>query len=100
VIRFPRNHLADETVARINIAAKRARTRHAAGPELEPDDAELVDLPAELMPSSPPALGKPAAETPIATETVAEEVPPLEDSGLDTGLMLGGADSFDALLKT
>lgn len=104
MIRFPRNHVADETMARVMVAAKRVRTRRE-GPELEPEDDELVDLPPSLMPITPPRAGSRGAS---GTEAEAEQnappssgdVPPLDESGLDQGLILHGADSFDALFKT
>lgn len=98
MIRFPRNHIADETVARIMVAAKRVRSR-AKEPELAPDDLELVDLPPSLMPAQPVAALQAPAGAPAA-EVDPASVPPLEETGLDPGLVLAGADSFDALLKT
>lgn len=95
MIQLPKRHLADETLARIAVASKRTRERSQAAPELEPAPGELVDLPPSLMPAKPIK----TAETPEAAPPEAPP-PPLNETGLDMGLVLHGADSFDALLKT
>jgi hypothetical protein len=93
VIRFPRQHLADQTAARIHIAAQRSR---ASAPMLEPDDSELVPLPIRGVGAVAPGAAPPNARE--AEVTGAAELPPLDASGLDMGAVLSGADSFDALM--
>lgn len=91
-MKMPRHHIADETLARIAVAAKRTRRRPA--PETNVD--ELPPLPPLLMPGKPLELGQPAPSSPAIA---AESVPPLAESGLDAGMVLHGADSFDAALE-
>jgi hypothetical protein len=94
-MKFPKRHLADSTLARIMIAARQTSSaRNGAA-----DSLELVELPplgnTELAPPGAPqgAQQQQAAEQPPA------ELPPLESSGLDAGLVMQGADSFDAMTK-
>lgn len=94
-MRWPRKHQADETVARILVAAKRVENR-ATPPELEPADEELVDMPLDMLP--PPELEQQQGAPPQQQQQGAPELPPLDESGLDTGMVLQGRDSFDALL--
>lgn len=102
MIRFPRQHIADETLARIEIAARRASDRGVM--ELEPADDQLVDLPAEMLPpgrrGAPPA-SSPAPSSPSSPAPSGNgmDLPPLDGSGLDVGTVMQGGDSFDALTK-
>ena len=89
-MKVPKAHQADETLARIMLAANRTqpgKKAQAAPPvelvEMPDDDAELA-MPAE------PSEG--SGEPPVG------DVPPITESGLDLGAVLGGADSFDAML--
>jgi hypothetical protein len=91
MIRFPKRHLADETMARILVAAERTRGKQVA--KEGPDDLELVDFP-------------PAPESGGPDEAAGDAAPPMEStgaaldsSGLDVGMVAQGADSFDALTK-
>lgn len=105
MIRFPRQHLADETLARIEIAARRASSRGVTMPELEPDDDQLVDLPANMLPPGRPRdaasaqQDAPSSPAPAAGAGDGMDLPTLEDSGLDPGTVMQGGDAFDALTK-
>ena len=105
MIRFPRQHLADEPVARVEIAAKRAQDRGIGAAELEPQDDELVDLPPHMLPpgrrpgSSSPATPRTPAPSSAPAAPAGMDLPPLDGSGLDLGTVAQGGDSFDALTK-
>lgn len=106
MIQIPRNHLADETLARIAVAAKRTRRGgELEQPKLAPEDAELVDLPASLMPAKPAQTSGGPQDGGLdragsAAPTAEPAPPPLNETGLNMGLVLHGADSFDAMLET
>jgi len=95
VIRFPKRHIADSTVARIMVASQRvARTR---GAQTGPSDLDLVELPPMSDGDGMEPTGDIAAppQTAVAQSTGAE----LGSSGLDMGTMMQGGDSFDAMTK-
>lgn len=92
MIQLPKLHLADEVLLRIGIVAKQTRpkrVREQKGPELVevPDPSAQVPLPGQM-----PAPDMSPAAAP------AGDVPPLDQSGMDKGAALHGADAFDALL--
>jgi len=98
-VRIPRRHVADETVARILVASKRVRSGET------PSRAETGAAPLQTAgagaKSPPPGLVKVAEGGQPGGAQAAPggaELPGLDESGLDLGAVLGGADSIDALL--
>lgn len=105
-MRFPQHHLADSTVARILTAAKAVKSGRVptvpGASSGEPGGRQSGDkLP-------PPGLVKVAEggrqAAPGAAQAAAQgaptggDLPPLDESGLDLGMVLQGRDSIDALL--
>src|SRR5690242_8310923 len=92
-MKIPKAHQADETLARIMLAAKRTQP----GKQPQPvGPVELVELPEDDAELAPPA--SESQEDPGAAPVAGGDVPPITESGLDLGAVLGGADSFDAML--
>lgn len=69
---------------------------------------KMAEIEARLIPYTPPIPAKPAQLvgggeqfTPDQRPAQAEsELPPLDETGMDTGTILGGGNAFDALIKT
>lgn len=93
MIQLPKLHIADEVLLRIGIVAKQTRPKRMHDDKSGPELVEVPDPSQGMpMPGAMPAPDMAPAKTP------AGDVPPLDQSGMDKGAALHGADSFDALL--
>lgn len=86
MMRFPKMHVADAVASRIMNAAK--QINGGSGAKAMPKEKPAAEMPME-MPDNPP-MAMPQSMAPV---------PGLNESGLDIGAVLSGADSIDALLK-
>lgn len=90
MIKFPKLHIADETLMRIGIVAKQTRPRRR-GAEQAPELVEMpsAEEPGPMMPQAPES----AAMQPQG------ELPPLDQSGLDQGTVARGGTAFKAMTE-
>lgn len=102
-MRFREHHVADSTVARIMTAADRVSRGGAAA---LPTDSKPLPAPDQGGAKSPPAglveVAKKddptAAQAGSPADQAGSRTPPLDESGLDIGMVLQGRDSLDSLI--